>query len=117
MSTRVPENVMLASLVPLPAEKVSPAVPLRVSVPSATVSISCTGLLAASMSATDIRLPLAVEKISGVFVLPLCAPGTPLTGASFTAVTFTVIVLGVVSRSTPPSAVPPVSCTWNVKLA
>ena len=28
-----------------------------------------------------------------------------------------VIVFGVASRSTPPFAVPPLSCTWNVKLA
>src|SRR5258705_9189449 len=33
------------------------------------------------------------------------------------AMTLTVIVLGVGSRSTPPLAVPPLSCTWNVKLA
>ena len=38
-------------------------------------------------------------------------------GASFTAVTLTVIVFGVGSRSTPPLAVPPSSCTWNVKVA
>ena len=39
------------------------------------------------------------------------------TGASFTAVTLTVIVFGLGSRSTPPLAVPPLSCTWKVKLA
>jgi hypothetical protein len=39
------------------------------------------------------------------------------TGASFTAVTSTVIVFGVGSRLAPPPAVPPLSCTWNVKLA
>ena len=38
-------------------------------------------------------------------------------GASLTDVTLTVIVLGVGSRSTPPLAVPPSSCTWKVKLA
>src|SRR4051812_12688381 len=36
------------------------------------------------------------------------------TGASFTDVTFTVIVFGDWSRSTPPPAVPPLSWTWNV---
>src|SRR3954469_14245899 len=39
--------------------------------------------------------------------------GVP-TGASFTDVTFTVIVFGDWSRSTPPPAVPPLSWTWNV---
>src|SRR5438552_1650065 len=39
------------------------------------------------------------------------------TGASLTGVTFTVSARGVGSRSTPPFAVPPLSCTWNVKLA
>jgi hypothetical protein len=38
-------------------------------------------------------------------------------GASFTEVTFTVIVRATVSRSTPPLAVPPSSCTWKVKAA
>ena len=38
-------------------------------------------------------------------------------GASLTAVTLMVIVLGDWSRSTPPLAVPPSSCTWKVKLA
>ena len=38
-------------------------------------------------------------------------------GASFTAVTLTVMVLGEASRSMPPLAVPPLSCTWKVKLA
>ena len=37
------------------------------------------------------------------------------TGASFTAVTSTVIVFGLWSVSTPPAAVPPLSCTWKVK--
>ena len=38
-------------------------------------------------------------------------------GASLTAVTLTVRVLGEASRSTPPLAVPPSSWTWKVKLA
>ena len=41
--------------------------------------------------------------------------GVP-TGASLTAVTFTVSWRGVGSTSTPPFAVPPLSCTWKVKL-
>jgi hypothetical protein len=38
-------------------------------------------------------------------------------GASFTDVTLTVIVFAEGSRSMPPLAVPPSSCTLNVKLA
>ena len=38
-------------------------------------------------------------------------------GASFTDVTPTLNVFAEVSRSTPPPAVPPSSCTWKVKLA
>ena len=38
-------------------------------------------------------------------------------GASLTAVTFTVMVLGEASRLTPPLAAPPSSLTWNVKEA
>src|SRR5207237_1148249 len=38
-------------------------------------------------------------------------------GGSFTPVTLIVIVFGDWSRSTPPLPVPPLSCTWNVKLA
>ena len=46
-------------------------------------------------------------------VTELLAPA----GGSFTAVTFRVIVRGVGSRSAPPWAVPPSSCTWKVKAA
>src|SRR5262249_53464192 len=35
-------------------------------------------------------------------------------GASFTDVTLIVTVFGIGSRSAPPLAVPPLSCTWNV---
>src|SRR5262249_60008739 len=38
-------------------------------------------------------------------------------GVSATGVTLTVIVFGVGSRSTPPLAVPPLSCTWKVNEA
>ena len=38
-------------------------------------------------------------------------------GASLTEVTLIVNVLGLGSRLTPPLAVPPLSCTWKVKLA
>ena len=51
-----------------------------------------------------------VYTASSSTVTVLLAP----TGASLTVVTLTVIVRGVVSRSTPLLAVPPSSCTWNV---
>ena len=38
-------------------------------------------------------------------------------GASLTEVTLIVIVFGAGSRLRPPLAVPPLSCTWKVKLA
>jgi len=38
-------------------------------------------------------------------------------GRSLTEVTLTVIVLADASRSMPPFAVPPLSCTWKVKFA
>jgi hypothetical protein len=38
-------------------------------------------------------------------------------GASLTGMTSIVIVFGVASRSTPPLAVPPLSCAWKVNAA
>ena len=55
----------------------------------------------------------ACSALSSSVVTVLFAPA----GASFTEVTLTVIVFADGSRSTPPFAVPPSSCTWNVKLA
>ena len=52
-----------------------------------------------------------IHLTSGVVAVPF----TP-DGASFTAVTSTLIVRATGSRSTPPFAVPPPSWTWNVKL-
>jgi hypothetical protein len=45
--------------------------------------------------------------------LTLCVPRTELIGPSLTALTLMVPVLGDWSRSTPPLAVPPLSCTWK----
>ena len=45
------------------------------------------------------------------------ATGTAIVGASLTALRLTVSVLAEAARSMPPLAVPPPSCTWNVKLA
>ena len=50
MLASVPVKVMVASAVPSPVVKVSPAVPARVSVPLVPVSVTCTGLAPASTS-------------------------------------------------------------------
>ena len=56
------------------------------------------------------------ERVGHVFVQRDRTCVVPV-GASFTLVTLTTIVLGDGSRSMPPLAVPPSSCTWKVKLA
>src|SRR5207247_641727 len=93
-----------------------PVVPFNVKVPDITDSETCTDAVPASASAMLMPLPLADENTSGVLPLVFCAPGTVFTGASFTALTLIVIVLAFGSRSAPPLDVPPLSCTWNVKL-
>src|SRR4029079_19146106 len=98
MSAIVPLKVMLASAVPSPAEKVRPVVELNVTVPSGAVRVSCTGAAAASMSDMAIGLPPAVENTIGLSVVPVCAGGTVMVGASLAAVTSIVIVRGIVSR-------------------
>ena len=50
------------------------------------------------------------------FCVTVIDAGDDIVGASFTPVTFTVIVLGLWSRSTPTFVVPPSSLTWNVKV-
>ena len=62
MAASVPVKVMLASPVPVPAEKARPAVPARVSVPLVAVSVTCSAPPAASGSETEIALPLAVGE-------------------------------------------------------
>ena len=115
MSATVPRTVIVA--VPsAPAWKARPAVPARVSVPLVTVRVTSIRLAPASTSAIETRLAVPAENTSAVSSLVACAAGTVLTGASLTAVTSMVIVLGVGSRSTP-GAVPPLSRTWKVKLA
>src|SRR5205823_1285737 len=56
-----------------------------------------------------------VLKAYGVLRFVLTTRSAP-TGASLTAVTPIARVFGDWSRSTPPLAVPPLSCTWKVKL-
>ncbi len=58
----------------------------------------------------------AVAKTWGTSSLVATVLSVP-DGASLTAATSMVMVFGVGSRSTPPLAVPPSSCTWKVKLA
>ena len=64
----------------------------------------------------ETRVPLLeAEARSSLMAFRLLAPAS--TGASLTAVTLKVRVLGEASRSMPPLAMPPSSCTWKVKLA
>jgi hypothetical protein len=115
MSATVPRTVIVA--VPsAPAWKARPAVPASVSVPLVTARVTSTRLAPESRSAIETWLPLPALKTSAASSFRVCATGTVFTGASFTAVTSIVIVFGVGSRSTP-GAVPPLSCTWKVKLA
>ena len=70
----------------------------------------------AGLSLVSLNPKSAAEKthgVSSVVVSVVLAPD----GESLTAVTLKVIVFAVGSRSTPPSAVPPLSCTRKVKLA
>ena len=76
----------------------------------ASASATCPAISA------DTSVPLLLpEATSSLMLLRLFAPES--TGASLTAPTFTASVLAEASRSMPPLAVPPPSCTWNVKLA
>ena len=80
-----------------------------------TVMITLASALA-GLSAASAKPKSAAEKVravsSAVETRLLAAVGGSLTG-----VTLSVIVLGVASRFLPPLAVPPLSCTWKVKLA
>src|SRR5215510_4759409 len=89
MLAKLPVIVTVA--VPLPLT-VRPEVPARVSVPLVAASVTWTLLLPASTSAMEMALPLAVEKVSVPSSFMVCAPGTVLTGASLTGVTFSVTV-------------------------
>src|SRR5262249_2147625 len=91
----VPVNVIVESAVPSPVLKERPPIPFRVIVPFAAVSVTCSEPGPASTSAIEMWLPLPLDNTSDVSWLVLWAAGTVLTGASLTAVTFTVMVLGV----------------------
>ena len=93
------------------------ATPLSVRLPApGRVVIFTASSALAGLSLASLKPKSAVANVYAVsssVVTVLLAPD----GASLTAVTLTVIVLAVGSRSTPPLAVPPSSCTWKVKLA
>ena len=94
------------------------ATPLSVSVPAPGSVV----IFTARKPFGRIVVGVAEAEVGSANMYRRCLPAwspcclVPL-GASLTVVTSTVIVLGVGSRSTPPLAVPPLSCTWNVKLA
>ena len=79
--------------------------PLTVSVPLVTASV--TVMLEPPASTSLMDRPVIALAVSSAVV---CATGTVLMGASLTAVTFIVMLLGVASKSVP-------SFTENVKLA
>ncbi len=82
MAAAVPENVMVASVVPSPEVKVRPAMPESENVPLVTATV--TVRVPVSTSATVMRLELAAEKTRAVSSVVVCAPGTVLVGASLT---------------------------------
>ena len=78
----VPVKVMLASAVPSPTLKLKPAVPPRVSVPF--VPARLIRARPAPRSGSPIEKASGPANTSAVSSGVLCAPGTELTGASFT---------------------------------
>src|SRR5687767_12764902 len=79
MLPTLPVTVMVALLL-APAVKPSAAVLPRVRVPLVTVRVTRIRPSPASASSMEMRLLLAEEKASGVFMLVNWAPGTLLTG-------------------------------------
>src|SRR5438876_110009 len=93
------------------------AVPLSLSVPvPGSVVIFTAWKASGGLSWGSVKPKSARANVYGVSSNVVTVGGVP-TGASLTAVTFTVNVRGVESRSTPPLPVPPSSCTWNVRFA
>src|SRR5262247_4124590 len=112
MLARLPVTVTVA--VPLPLT-VRPEVPASVSTPLVAAKVTWTLELPASTSAIEMALPLAVENVSVPSSLMVCAPGTVLTGASFTALT--VMATESLSLRAPPEPVLPWSLVVTVRLA
>ena len=102
---------------PLPVNPVRPVVDPKFTMPLVTDSVTVSNPEElASESVMVSVLKLAALKTSAVSSSMVCMPGTAETGASFTAVTLNLNVLGDWSRSTPPFAIPPLSRTWKVKV-
>src|SRR5438046_1328685 len=111
-SAAVPVNAIVASAGPSPAQqtqpKPNPVVPLRLSVPWLTDSVTSSlppTVSARSTSLTESALPPPVENVFDVSSFVACATGTTFTGASLTALT--VIATVSVSLSAPPEPVLP----------
>src|SRR3954464_7173914 len=114
MLATVPVSVIDAALL---VKEARPAVEPSASAPPATDKVTVSLPAPTSTSEIVIALPVPELNVRVASSFTPCVPGTELTGASLTAVTLMVRVLGDWSRSTPPLAVPPLSRTWNVKLA
>ena len=113
MNTRLPA-VMLAAGISAPA--VTPT-PESVRLPAAgSVVITTDWSALAGVSVGSVKPKIGgrqARAASSSVVTVVLVPA----GASLTAVTLRVTVFALGSRSTPPLAVPPSSCTWKVKLA
>ena len=106
-------SVPVSTSVPVPEPLTATPAPLvALSVPLDTASSVRSRSVPASGSLID--RPVSAVGVSSAIV---SVAGVWLTGTSFTAATLIVSVFGVASMLLPPSAVPPSSCTWNVKLA
>ena len=75
----VPVKVMTA-LPLLPVENVRPPVPDNVNAPLLAARVTCSTPPPASLSATEIALPLADENVSVLFSFMSWEPGMVLTG-------------------------------------
>ena len=113
MNFKLPE-LMLATLMLWPAVT---ATPDNVKLPAPGTVVIVTALSAlAGLSFGSVKPKSAAANVYGVSSPVVTVLSVPA-GASLTDVTSMVSVLADASRSTPPLAVPPSSCTWNVKLA
>src|SRR3569833_467915 len=88
---------------------------VRVPAPGRVVILTASRLLA-GLSLGSVKPKSDAAKVYGVLIRSDTALSAPA-GAAFTEARLNVMVLGDWSRSTPPLAVPPLSCTWKVKLA
>ncbi len=93
MLARLPRKVIRVSPpLPVPALKIRPLVAASFSVPLVEARVTSSAAVPASTSASEMRLPLAVEKTSTLPSTSLCVAGSTSTGASLTAEIVTAIV-------------------------